>query len=68
MSEIILGIIIYILMYILVYILLEFNTTDVKLKHKIALFVTWPLLVMLFILFVIYVGIKKIIIYVKRRF
>jgi uncharacterized integral membrane protein len=68
MSEIILGIIIYVLMYILVYILLEFNATDVKLKHKIALFVTWPLLVMLFILFVIYVVIKKFIIYVKRRF
>lgn len=67
MSEIILGVIIYILMYILVYILLEFNTTD-KLKHKIVLFVTWPLFVMLFIIFVVYVGIKKFIIYVKRRF
>ena len=68
MSEISLGIIIYILMYILIYILLEFYTADVKLKHKIALFVTWPLLVMLFIIFVVYVGFKKFIIYVKRRF
>lgn len=67
MSEIIFGIIIYILMYIIVYILLEFYTTDVKLKHKIVLFVIWPLLVMLFILFVVYVCFKKVIIYVKRR-
>jgi hypothetical protein len=66
MSGINIGIIIYILMYILVYILLEFYTTDVKLKHKIVLFVIWPLLVMLFILFVVYFGIKKFIIYVKK--